>query len=117
MDFFFEPNGVAVVGATPEPISGGHHLLTNLTFAYKKPICPVNPKYDEILGIKCYSRVSAIKDPVDLALIFVPAPAVPRVLEDCVIKGVRGAIIQSGGFAEIGPEGKALQDQCLAIGH
>lgn len=115
MDFFFEPNGVAVVGATPEPVSGGRQLLTNLTFGYKKPIYPVNPKYDEILGIKCYSKVSAIKDPVDLALIFVPAPAVPQVLEDCVIKGVRGVIIQSGGFAEIGSEGKALQDQCLAI--
>ena len=115
MDFFFEPNGVAVVGATPEPHSGGWHLLINLTFGYKGPIYPVNPKYDEILGLKCYSRVSEIKGPLDLALIFIPAPSVPQALEDCVMKGVRGAIIQSGGFAEVGPEGKALQDQCLTI--
>jgi acyl-CoA synthetase (NDP forming) len=115
MDFFFEPNGVAVVGATPEPFSVGCHLITNLTLSYKGPIYPVNPKYDEILGLKCYSRVSDIKGPLDLALILVPAPAVPQVLEDCVIKGVRGAILESSGFAEVGPGGKILQDQCLAI--
>jgi acetyltransferase len=115
MDFFFEPNGVAVVGATPEPDSVAHYLIVNLTLGYKGPIYPVNPKYDEILGLKCYSRVSEINGPLDLALILVPAPTVSQVLEDCVIKGVRGAMIESGGFAEVGPEGKALQDQCLAI--
>lgn len=115
MDFFFEPKGVAVVGATPEPYSGGCNLITNLTLSYKGPIYPVNPNYDEILGLRCYPRVSDINGPLDLALIFVPAQAVPQVLEECVMKGVRGAIIESSGFAEVGPEGKALQDQCVAI--
>ena len=115
MNFFFEPNGVAVVGATPEPYRGGHHLLMNLTLGYKGPIYPVNPNYDEILGWKCYSRVSEINGPLDLSIIFVPARAVPQVLEDCVTKGVRGVMIESGGFAEVGPEGKALQNKCLAI--
>jgi acyl-CoA synthetase (NDP forming) len=115
MDFFFEPNGVAVIGATPEPYSGGRFLIANLTLGYQGPIYPVNPKYDEILGLKCYSRVSDIPGPLDLALIFVPADVVPQVLEDCVAKGVRGAILESSGFAEVGPEGKGLQDHCLAI--
>lgn len=115
MDFFFEPLGIAVVGATSEPYSGGRNLLTNLTLGYKGPIYPVNPKYDEILGLKCYSRVSEINGPLDLSIIFVPARAVPQVLEECVMKGVRGVMIESGGFAEVGPEGKALQDKCLAI--
>ena len=115
MDFFFEPNGIAVVGASPEPYSGGRNLLTNLTLGYKGPIYPVNPKYDEILGLKCYPRVSEINGSVDLSIIFVPAKMVPHVMEDCAMKGVRGVIIESGGFAEVGPEGKALQDQCLAI--
>jgi acetyltransferase len=115
MDFFFEPNGVAVVGATPERYTGGHYLLTNLTLGYKGPVYPVNPKYDEILGLKCYPSVSHINGPLDLVLVFVPAYAVPQVLEDCVRKGVRGAILESSGFAEVGPEGKVLQDQCLAI--
>ena len=115
MDFFFEPKGIAVVGATPERYNGGRHLVANLTFGYKGPIYPVNPKYNEVLGLKCYPKVLDIEGPLDLALIFVPAQAVPQVLEDCVIKGVRGAIVESSGFAEVGPEGKALQDQCLDI--
>jgi acyl-CoA synthetase (NDP forming) len=115
MDFFFEPKGIAVVGATPEPYQGGRHLVTNLTLGYKGPIYPVNPKYQEVLGLKCYPKVSDIEGPLDLALIFIPAPSVPQILEECVAKRVRGAIIESGGFAEVGPEGKTLQDQCLAI--
>jgi acyl-CoA synthetase (NDP forming) len=115
MNFFFEPKGVAVVGATPEPHTSGHSLLTNISLGYKGPVYPVNPKYDEILGFKTYPRVSDISGPLDLALILVPAPAVPQILEECITKGVQGAIIESGGFAEVGPEGKALQDRCLTI--
>jgi acyl-CoA synthetase (NDP forming) len=115
MDFFFKPKGIAVVGATPEPHSGGRNLLTNIALGYKGPIYPVNPKYDEILGLKCYPRVSEINGLFDLSIIFVPARAVPQVMEDCVMKGVRGVMIESGGFAEVGPDGKTLQDQCLAI--
>ena len=117
MDFFFDPKGVAVVGATPEPYSSGRNLLVNLTLGYQGPVYPVNPKYDEILGFKCYPRISDINGPLDLALILVPAQAVPQVLEECIIKGVRGAMIESSGFAEVGPEGKAIQDQCLTIAH
>jgi acyl-CoA synthetase (NDP forming) len=115
MDFFFEPKGVAVVGATPETYSGGHYLIANLTLGYRGPIYPVNPKYHEVLGLKCYASVREIDGPLDLALIFVPAQVVPQVLKDCVAKGVRGTILQSSGFAEVGPDGKALQDQCLTI--
>ena len=115
LDVFFEPKGIAVVGATHEPHSGGRNLVTNLDLGYQGPIYLVNPKYDEIFGYKCYPRVSNIEGPLDLALIFVPAQAVPQVLEDCVAKGARGVIIESSGFAEVGPEGKALQDKCLSI--
>jgi acetyltransferase len=115
IDFFFEPKGIAVVGATVERSHGGRHLVENLTHGYKGPIYPVNPKYHEILGLKCYSKIPDIEGPLDLALIFVPASVVPRVLEDCIAKGLRGAIVQSSGFAEVGPEGRALQGQCLDI--
>ncbi len=104
-----------MVGATEEPYHGGRHLVENLIHGYPGPIYPVNPKHSEVLGLKCYPKVSEVEGPLDLALIFVPAPAVPRVLEDCVSKGIRGVIVQSGGFAEVGPEGRALQDQCLDI--
>ncbi len=104
-----------MVGPTVEPYHGGQYLVANLTLGYKGPIYPVNPKYSEVLGLRCFSKVSEIEGPLDLVLIFVPAQAVPQVLKDCVTKGVRGAIVQSSGFAEAGPEGRALQDQCLDI--
>jgi len=115
MDFFFEPKGVAVIGATPDRFGGGRQILTNLILGYDGPIYPINPKYEEILDKKCYPSILDVPDPIDLALIFIPARAVPAVLEQCVSRGVKGAIIESSGFTEIGPEGKALQDQCLAI--
>ena len=115
MKFFFEPRGVAVIGATPKPNTGGLSLITNLTLGYDGPIYPVNPRYPEIAGLPCYPRISEVPDPVELALIFVPAPGVPAVLEECLARGLKGAIIESGGFAEVGPEGRELQDRCLEI--
>jgi acetyltransferase len=115
MKFFFEPKGVALIGATPKSHTGGCSLLTNLTLGYDGPIYPVNPRYPEILGLPCYPSVSQVPDPVELALIFIPAPGVPQILEECAARGIKGAIIESGGFAEVGPDGRALQDRCLEI--
>jgi acyl-CoA synthetase (NDP forming) len=115
MDFFFEPKGVAVIGATPDRFGGGRNLLINLSLGYDGPIYPVNPKYDELFDKKCYPSILDVPDPIDLALVFIPARAVPAVLEQCIVRGVRGAILECSGFAEIGPEGKALQDHCLSI--
>jgi acyl-CoA synthetase (NDP forming) len=109
MDFFFNPKAIAVVGATPNPFKGGCSILKNLITGYRGRICPVNPRYDEIEGIPCFPAVSAIPDPVDLAVVFVPAKAVPEAIEDCIRKGVPGVMIESGGFAETGPEGRVLQ--------
>jgi acyl-CoA synthetase (NDP forming) len=115
MDFFFEPKGVAVIGATPDRFGGGRNLVINLSLGYDGPIYPINPKYNELFDKKCYPSILEVPDPVDLALIFIPARAVPDVLNQCVTRGLRGAIIECSGFAEIGDEGKALQDRCLAI--
>ena len=115
MDFFFEPKGVAVIGATPDRFGGGRNLLINLSLGYDGPIYPINPKYDELFDKKCYPSILDVPDPIDLALVFIPARAVPAVLEQCIARGVRGAILECSGFAEIGPEGKALQDHCLSI--
>jgi acyl-CoA synthetase (NDP forming) len=115
MDFFFNPQAIAVVGATPNPFKGGYSILKNLVTGYRGRICPVNPRYDEIEGRSCYPSVSAIPDPVDLALVFVPAKAVPAAIEDCIRKGVPGVMIESGGFAETGPEGRALQQSLVGM--
>ncbi len=115
MKSFFEPQGIALVGATPKIHTGGYNLLSNLTLGYDGPIYPVNPRYPEILGLTCYPSISEVPNPVELALIFIPAPGVPQILEECAARGVKGAIIESGGFAEVGPEGRALQERCLEI--
>ena len=115
LEYFFEPKGIAVVGASPQANSGGNNLLKNITRGYTGPVYPVNPKYNEIMGLKAYPRASAIDGTVDLAIVFVPAPQSPGVLRECVKKGLKGAILENAGFAEVGAEGKALQDECTAI--
>ena len=115
LKYFFEPKGIAVVGASPQANSGGNNLLKNITRGYTGPVYPVNPKYNEIMGLKAYPRASAIDGTVDLAIVFVPAPQSPGVLRECVKKGLKGAILENAGFAEVGAEGKALQDECTAI--
>jgi acyl-CoA synthetase (NDP forming) len=115
MDFFFEPEGIAVVGATPNPIKGGYAILKNLLTGYKGNIYPVNPRYREIEGIPCYPSVSAIPGHVDLAIVFVPAKFVPAAIEDCVAKGIPGVMIESGGFAESGKDGRSLQQSLRDI--
>ena len=115
MDFFFEPRGVAVIGATPNPLKGGNAILKNLLLGYRGGIYPVNPRYAEIEGLPCYPSVSAVPDPVDLAIVFVPAPLVPAAVEECAAKGVPGVMVESGGFAETGPEGAKLQTALAGI--
>jgi acyl-CoA synthetase (NDP forming) len=115
MDFFFEPRGVAVIGATPNPLKGGNAILKNLLFGYRGGIYPVNPRYREIDGLPCYPSVGAVPGPVDLAIVFVPAQLVPAAVEECAVKGVRGVMVESGGFAETGPKGAELQKALAGI--
>lgn len=109
-DVIFYPRSIAIIGASREPGSVGQSLLANVIDSrFKGIVYPVNPKSKGILGIKCYPHVRDIPDEVDLAVIVVPAPLVPDVLEDCGRKGIRGAIIISAGFKEIGGEGVQLE--------
>ena len=109
MEFFFKPKGVAIIGASANPAKGGHFILNNVMKGFAGGIYPVNPGYQEINGIKCYPSILDVPDPVDLAIIFVPAKMVPRVLQECTQRGIKGAMIESGGFAETGAQGKKLQ--------
>ena len=113
MDFFFNPRGIAVVGASPDRT--GKFLLGNAMLNPTAPVFPVNPKYQQLAGLTCYASVRDIPQPVDLALLLVPARLTLGVLEDCAAKGVRGVMIQSAGYAEVGPEGRALQAKCVAL--
>ncbi|NPA96090.1 MAG: CoA-binding protein [Crenarchaeota archaeon] len=102
LDVFFFPQSVAIVGASREPTKVGYQILYNMKMRYRGRLYPVNPKATEILGLRCYPSVSAIPDTVDLAVIAVPAPKVPDVVDDCGKKGVKGVIVISAGFKEVG---------------
>jgi len=114
MDAFFHPGSIAVVGASNRR-NIGNFVVTNLLAGFKGRIYPVNPNHKEIEGLPCFSSIVDIPHPIDLAIILVPASSVPSVLEACATKGIRRVIIESAGFAEIGEDGLALQDQCVAI--
>jgi acetyltransferase len=105
-----DAESVAIVGASKmETKRGFQAIKTLLDGHYGGGIYPVNPKESSILGVKCYKKVSDIKDPVDIALITTPAGTIPGILEDCGKKGVHGAVIIAGGFGETGAAGKDLE--------
>ncbi len=99
---FFDPKTVAVIGASRNPNKIGHIILSNFVDGFKGKIFPINPKIDKVLRHKCYPGISSVKEKIDLAVIAVPAPVVPDVLEECGKNGVKACIIVSGGFRESG---------------
>lgn len=113
---FFAPRGVAIIGASASPTKLSFGILRNLSqYGYTGQIAPVNPKEDEILGYKSYPDIAAVPDPVDLAVIVLPAPLIPGVVEDCGKRGLKGVIVISGGFKEIGPQGAAVEKSLVTI--
>ncbi len=113
---FFEPRGVAIIGASDRPDKLSHGILKNmLQYGYAGGIYPVNPKNSEILGKPCYADILSVPDPVDLAVIILPASAIPAVLDDCGKKGIKAVTVISGGFKEVGEAGKQLEAQILEI--
>ena len=116
VDPIFRPNSVAVIGASNRVGTVGHDLFRNILFSgYTGTLYPVNPKAASIAGVHAYTNIGEIPDEIDLVLIMVPPIVVPQVLEDCGNKGVRGAVIVTAGFKEIGPEGAALEQQAIEV--
>ncbi len=110
------PSSIAVIGASREPGTVGNAVLTNLiTGGYTGVIYPVNPKAKAISGVRCYKSIADIPDEVDMAVIIVRSGLVPDVIEACGEKGVKGAIVISAGFKEIGGEGYTLEETVKAI--
>jgi acetyl coenzyme A synthetase (ADP forming)-like protein len=116
LDSIFYPKSIAIIGASRQPGSVGHSLLANLIDSrFQGIVYPVNPKAKGILGIKCYPNVIEIPDVVDLAIIVVPSPIVPEVMDECGQKGIKGVIIISAGFKEIGGDGVELEESVKRI--
>jgi len=114
LDAFFSPSAVAVVGASSRETSVGHAILRNLLDGYGGRLYPVNPKGGEILGCKAYESLAAIGAPVDLIVVAIPPRFIPPLMADAAAVGCKAAIIISAGFAEMGPDGVALQNQMVA---
>ncbi len=115
MKHFFEPEGVVVIGATPNPVKGGNAIVKNLLMSYKGPVYPVNPRYKEIDGLVCYPSVRDVPGKADLAIIFVPAAQVAAAVAECAEKGIPGVMVESGGFAETGAAGAKFQEELIQI--
>ncbi|MCK4490881.1 MAG: CoA-binding protein, partial [Anaerolineales bacterium] len=113
---FFNPNGVAVIGASQDPTKLGYGLAINLhRSGYKGAIHFVNLKGGTLLGRPIYKTILDVPDPVDLAAVLIPAQFVSQTLRECGKRGIRAAIIGSGGFREIGPEGLALEQEMIRV--
>lgn len=103
LEYVFSPKSIAVIGAAREPNKIGHVIVKNFVDgAYPGKVYPVNPNAKEILGLKCYGSVLEIPGNVDCVIISIPTAAVNPVLEQCGKKGVKAAVVITGGFAEIG---------------
>jgi len=119
LNYILNPKTIALVGATDKPNSVGEGILTNLTeggmyktefsCSFKGKVFAVNPNRKNVLGMRCYKTVKDIPGRIDLAIIAIPAKFVLGAVEDCVQKKVKGAIIISAGFGELGEDGKKLQ--------
>jgi len=117
LERLFDPKSIAIIGASDQEGTVGLALTKNLTQGeYTGKVYLVNNHRTEVLGLKAYPAIGAVPEPVDLVLIATPAKTVPAVMEECGRAGAKVAVILSAGFKEVGPSGKALEDQVLEIG-
>lgn len=114
----FEPASVAVIGASAERNKVGNIILGNIIESgFQGPLYPVNPRYEEVLGLKCYPRITDVPGPVEMAVVVVPAKFVLQVMDECGQKGVKAAVVISAGFKEVGLEGAKLERQLGEMAH
>ncbi len=115
LDHFFKPQAVAVVGASPREASIGFTLVNNLKKSgFPGKVYPINPKHEEILGLKTYPSLAAVQAPIDLVIIAVPIKGVPAILRECGAAKVPGAIIISAGGKETGAAGVEIEAEIKA---
>jgi acyl-CoA synthetase (NDP forming) len=111
------PTSIAVLGASNRKGSVGNAVMTNIIGGgFAGNLYPVNPSSGTILGLRCYSSILEIAEPVDIVIIVTPSNVVPQVLEECGKKGgIKAAVIISAGFKEIGEQGKILEHKIKRI--
>jgi acetyltransferase len=118
LDPLFRPRAVALIGASVKELSIGNVIIKNLLhYNYKGPVYPINPKVDEVRGLKAYPSILDVPGEIDLAHIVIPPPFVPDEVENCGKKGIKAIIVNTAGFKEMGAEGRALEDDFLSRAH
>lgn len=113
---FFNASGVAIIGASSKANKLSYGILKNLTmYGFQGAIYPVNPSANEILGLPCYANILSVPDPLELAVIVLPAGAVLAAVKDCAARGVKAITLISGGFKEMGKDGEALEHEVVSV--
>src|SRR5260221_8794681 len=116
LDSFFSPESIALIGASRDLEKIPGRLLSMLRKnEFPGRIYPINPNYGDIDGLKCYPSIADVGQPIDLAVVIIPARAVLGALEQCAAAGVGNAVIISSGFAEEGGDSAAMQDAIVAL--
>ncbi len=116
LDNFFNPQSVAIIGATEDPQNITSTIIQNLfKMDFKGSIVPVNPHHDKVFGLKCYPSLLDIKEKIDLSVIAISSSNVPEILRQHIGFGIKNSIIISGGFAEIGSKGLAIEENIKRI--
>jgi acetyltransferase len=116
LNAIFSPESVAIIGASNTPGKVGHDIFANiLRGGYTGTLYPVNPKARSILSVKAYPSISDIPDPVDLAIIILPPKASLAAVEESMRKGIKGVVIVSAGFREVGDEGLEIENNIVSI--
>ncbi|MFH1625175.1 MAG: CoA-binding protein [Pseudomonadota bacterium] len=115
LDYVFNPRSVAVIGASNRVGTWGFGVMARLLGNPERKVYPVNSKTDQVMGIKAYRKITEIPEPVEFAVLSVPPTKTPEVMEECVAKGVKAALVITGGLAESGEEGAKLEKELVKI--
>jgi acetyltransferase len=117
ISFFFNPKSIAVIGASDTKGKVGNTVLNNIiTSGYKGKIYPINPKATKIFDIPCFKNILDVKDEIDIAIFVIPGKFVNQAAEECGKKKVKGLIVISAGFKEVGGEGVKREEELIKIG-
>ncbi|MFQ6117726.1 MAG: acetate--CoA ligase family protein, partial [Candidatus Bipolaricaulia bacterium] len=116
MEKIFYPESLVVIGVSPRPENMGKFIVANLLeFGYRGRIYAVGRERGEVFGLPIYDSLEELPEGIDLAVFLVPAPLVPHLLEECGRRGIRRAVIESGGFSEFSAEGARLEEELLEV--
>ncbi|WP_457552872.1 acetate--CoA ligase family protein [Desulfobacula sp.] len=116
LDAIFAPETIAVIGASTQKGKVGHDIFANiLSGGFTGTLYPVNPKAKSVLSVKCYTSIANIPDPIDLAMIILPPKLALNAVKECILKGVKGIVIVSAGFKEVGGEGALIEKEIKTL--